>query len=150
MRRMNLRTARGFSLIEVLIAVLVLSIGLLGLAGMQAASLRFNHNAYMRSQATFLAHDVIERMRANRTQALAGAYAIGFGGAPTAGTVAGDDLTQWKARLAGELPQGDGSVAVSAAGIATVEVRWDDARGDVGGENPDGGGPLIFRVTAGL
>lgn len=150
MRRMNLGTARGFSLIEVLIAVLVLSVGLLGLAGMQAASLRFNHNAYMRSQATFLAHDVIERMRANRTQALAGAYAIGFGDAPTAGTVAGDDLAQWKARLTRELPQGDGAVAVDAAGIATVEVRWDDARGDEGAENPEGGALLNFRVTAGL
>lgn len=150
MRRMNLRAARGFSLIEVLIAVLILSIGLLGLAGMQVASLRFNHNAYMRSQATFLAHDVIERMRANRAQALTGAYAVAFGAAPSGGTVAGDDLVQWKARLANELPQGDGAVAVDAVGVATVEVRWDDARGDEGAENPANGALLVFRVTAGL
>lgn len=70
------RPARGFSLIEVLIALLVLAVGLLGLAFLQAAGLRFNNDSYMRSQATLLAYDLVDRMRANRKAAMAGAYCL--------------------------------------------------------------------------
>ncbi len=55
----------GFSLVEVLVALLVLSIGLLGLAALQTTSLQFNTGSYLRTQATFLAYDIIDRMRAN-------------------------------------------------------------------------------------
>lgn len=56
----------GVGLIEVLVSLLVLSIGLLGLAALQAQSLRFTTDAYLRSQATVLASDIIDRIRANR------------------------------------------------------------------------------------
>ena len=65
---------KGFTLLEVLVAVLVLAIGLLGLAGLQATSLRVNQSASMRSQATNLAYDMADRIRANRGAALAGSY----------------------------------------------------------------------------
>jgi type IV pilus assembly protein PilV len=55
----------GFSLIEVLVALLVLSIGLLGLAALQTTSLQYNTGSYFRTQSTFLAYDIIDRMRAN-------------------------------------------------------------------------------------
>lgn len=55
----------GFSLIEVLVTLVVLSIGLLGIAGMQASGLRNNHAAYTKTQATNLAMDMAERIRAN-------------------------------------------------------------------------------------
>jgi type IV pilus assembly protein PilV len=55
----------GFTLIEVLIAMVVLAVGLLGLAGLQVTSLRNNQSAYNRSQATQLAYDLADRMRAN-------------------------------------------------------------------------------------
>lgn len=57
---------RGFSLMEVLVAVMVLAIGLLGLAALQTQGIRFNQDAYTRSQATMLAFDIMDRMRANR------------------------------------------------------------------------------------
>lgn len=60
------RSAQGFTLLEVLIAVVVLSVGLLGLARLQTAGLRQNHSAFMRSQATMLAYDIIDRMRTNK------------------------------------------------------------------------------------
>ena len=63
----------GFTLLEVLVALVILSIGLLGLAGLQAASLRYNHSSYLRSQATLIAYDIVDRMRANRQEALNGA-----------------------------------------------------------------------------
>src|SRR5690606_3260878 len=59
------RPQHGFSLIEVLVALLVLSVGLLGLAMLQIEGLKHNTDAYYRTQATVLAYDIIDRMRAN-------------------------------------------------------------------------------------
>jgi len=71
-------TARedGFTMVEVLVALLVLSVGLLGLAMLQATGLRYNNDSYMRSQATILAYDLIDRIRANKAAAVAGAYCL--------------------------------------------------------------------------
>ena len=60
-----LNRSHGFSMIEVLVTLLVLSIGLLGLAAMQVRSIKNTHSAYLRSQATYLAYDMLDRMRAN-------------------------------------------------------------------------------------
>ena len=137
----------GFSLLEVLIALLVTSVGLLGLAALQVVSLKQNHNAYLRSQATFLAHDMVERLRANRQQAFTGAYDVSFGDTGGSG-LAATDLTQWQASIDAMLPAGDGAVDVDgASGLATVSVRWDDARGDTGAENTPEGEDLVFVVT---
>lgn len=67
------RRQRGFSLMEVLVAMLVLAIGLLGLASLQAQSLKFNHDSYVRSQATILAYEMMDKMRADPS----GSYADG-------------------------------------------------------------------------
>lgn len=118
----------GLTLIEILVALVVLSIGLLGLANLQAVSLRANHNAYLRSQAVFLAYDMADRMRANQPPAKAGAYDVALGAAASGSTVSALDLIEWKAQLAELLPAGDGAVAV-APDIATIIVQWDDSRG---------------------
>src|SRR5664280_455779 len=75
----------GFTLLEVLIAMLVLAVGLLGLAGLQATSLRNNQSAYNRSQATQLAYDLADRMRNNAS--VSANYLTTFM-APTAATCA--------------------------------------------------------------
>ena len=64
----------GFTLIEVLIAVAILSFGMLGIAAMQITGVRANQGSYFRSQATYLAMDMAERMGANRPGARAGNY----------------------------------------------------------------------------
>ena len=117
------RRQRGFTMIEVLIAVLVLAIGLLGMAHMQASGMRSTHGAYLRTQATFLAGDILDSMRANVTPARAGSYDVAFGGAGTGGTVEGDDLIAWKAALAAALPAGDGQITTTGSDV-TVEVSW--------------------------
>ena len=120
---------KGFTLLEVLVAMLVLSIGLLGLAGLMASSLRNNHSAYYRTQATWLAYDVIDRMRTNRPNVAD--YIVGIGAGSPAGGLAGVDVTDWKAMVANSLPEGDGSVTFSPtnADEVTVVIQWNDARG---------------------
>lgn len=68
---------RGFSLIEVLVALLVLSVGLLGLALLQVQGMRYNSNSYQRTQATVLAYEIIDRIRTNSKNARTnGAYCL--------------------------------------------------------------------------
>jgi len=120
---------RGFTLIEILIAIIVLSLGLLGLAGLQATGLRNNTSSYLRSQATFLAYDIADRIRANRRDALNGAYDIDLKDNASGTSLAVLDVQEWKALLADRLPAGDGAVQSSQIGGKTVfviTVEWND------------------------
>lgn len=74
MKRKPRRLQVGFNLLEVLIATLVLSLGLLGLAGLQMTSLKTTQNAALKQDATFILYDLLERMRSNRQAVLAGSY----------------------------------------------------------------------------
>jgi type IV pilus assembly protein PilV len=132
----------GFTLVEVLIALLVMSIGLLGLGKLMLLSARANDSAYMRSQATALGYTILDAMRANRQAALAGDYnaltssPVCSAAAPcSSAEQAQYDLTQWTQSLATELPNGAGTVATVTAPdtvtgasnvTATVTVSWAD------------------------
>ena len=78
---MGSKAQRGVSLLEVLITVLVLSVGLLGLAALQATGTKFNHGAYLRTQATALAYEMSDRMRTN----IDGDFTTGLGDGFNAG-----------------------------------------------------------------
>ena len=118
--------SRGFSLMEVLVAVLVLAIGLLGLAALQARGVKFNHDAYARSQATYLAYDIIDLMRANRANAAAYVAAGDPGGAcnPTTSGPA-NDLACWYDALQAVLPGGDATIAQNGNQF-DVTIRWQE------------------------
>ncbi len=121
----------GFSLLEVLISVLILSIGLLGLAALHASSLKANHGAFHKSQATFLAYDMVDRLRSNRPQAINGSYnQLMTAGDKTGSTLAVNDVNDWLATINALLPSGDGSINCTAAGpgVCTVTVQWDISR----------------------
>jgi type IV pilus assembly protein PilV len=120
---------RGTTLIETLVALLVLSIGLLGVAGLQLTSLQNNRGAHLRSQAQVMSYDIADRMRANRDAALKGGYTIGFGATATGTGVAVIDLTNWKAALAIALPSGDGQVETIGTNMIRISVRWTDTLG---------------------
>ena len=72
----------GFSLVELLVAILVLAIGLVGLAALQIAGVRSNQIAYYRSIATQFAYDMADRMRANPVGVADGAYNMGHPAPP--------------------------------------------------------------------
>lgn len=135
--RSALRRHAGFSLLEVLVALVILSIGLLGLAALQAFSIKANQSANYRTQATALAYDLIDRMRANRNDVIAGRYFSSYGNAPgscpdaggsapTSGTAA-RDLYDWKCAIKMQLPLGEGAVRMPG-GSVVVAIRWTDAR----------------------
>ncbi len=119
------RRSRGFSLVEALVALLVLSIGLLGIAGLQLTGMRNNQAAYLRSQAVVLADDILERMRANRGTLAAYAVALGDDPPATPGTMAETDLRAWLLTLGALLPGGDGAITVDGANNrVTVTTQW--------------------------
>ena len=112
------KSSEGFSMVEVLVSLLILSIGLLGLASLQASGLRYSGNSALRTQALILTQDMIERIRAN----------------PTANVT---DLTAWRAIIASQLPDGTGSITITVdsptVGIsnAVVTISWNER--EVGG-----------------
>ena len=120
----------GFTLLEVMIALLILSIGLLGIAALQANSLKVNHGAYQRSQAIFLAYDMMDRLRANRTAALAGQCDIALGATLGGTDMCDTDVTDWQNNFVGALlPSGQGLIDCSTtANICVVTVQWDEGR----------------------
>lgn len=129
---------RGATLIEVLIAVLILAIGLLGVAGLQITSIQSNHSAYYRTQATVLAEDLADRMRANRTAALGTAYVVNFPTSSSSNSVSGTqaqkDLAEWLNSLASTLPEGTGKVERDDT-LIIISVRWNDNRGRIKASN---------------
>ena len=144
-RKNDLIHNAGFTLLEVLIAVFVLATGLLGLAGLQAATLSNNQSAYNRSQATRLAYDMAERIRSNFVvaknlqnstyitinpdAATAQTDCAAVSTTCTASDMAQNDLFLWYQDLTNTLPSGTGSIAVNAATrVFTITINWDDNR----------------------
>jgi len=141
----------GFTLIEVMVATVVLAIGILGLAGLQAASLSSNQSAFMRTQASALAYDLADRMRSNVAGGSSGFYAAGVasyaaGCSTTAGCtplqMAQNDLAEWNTAISTYLPLGQGLVCTDSTpndgastanaqcdGVGTlrsIKIWWDD------------------------
>lgn len=127
----------GSSLVEVLVTMVIVSLGLLGQAGLMAQSSKSNNAAFMRSQATLLAYDILERLRLNRALAVAlkfnanyadiGPYATGADPSdsiPTGPAIELVELRDWKTNIEQALSSGDGQVSVDGAGNVTINIRW--------------------------
>ena len=123
------RASRGTTMIEVLVTIIVVSMGLLGYAGLLANSQKSNLTAYWHGQATILADDITESMRTNRAAALASNYNIAIGSSATGSTIPATEVATWKSNLSTSLPSGDGSISVVLGGKATITIRWTDNAG---------------------
>jgi type IV pilus assembly protein PilV len=144
---------------EVLVSVMVMSVGLLGLAGMHTLGMHGNHGAYLRTQATVLAYDILDRMRANPQQArdtdynIAALSAVNASDADDAESLTGTariDLAQWKSDLA-VLPSADAVIDcdVDDPGLCVVTVKWDDSHARIRriDEDADNENPLFVVST---
>ena len=128
-------SSAGFTLIEVMIAILVLGIGLLGFALLQTMSVRFAQSANQRTQATNLAYDLLDQMRSNRL--LAAQYQAASFGSGTTGTICdrgvgvvgiNTNAARWQCQVRAALGEGSSANVTYAAGIATVTLVWGDQR----------------------
>lgn len=128
---------RGFTLLEVMIAVFVLAIGLLGMAHLQITSLKHNQSAEFRTQSAMMAADMLDRMRANREAAQNGNYAIAIGDEPpsSTNTIADADIVEWLENLSFYLPNGTGQIAcgafnVNSEFVCDITVSWRETLND--------------------
>lgn len=139
---------KGFYLLEVLISMVVIAIGMLGVASMLMVSHKASSSSYLRQQAIQCAYNMIDKMRANRQIAINGGYNVSnlvSSGAPTppsapavncvtstctSSQIATYDVWYWLTSDVTQLPNGAGSITTAVNGgntIVTVIVQWSDA-----------------------
>ena len=132
------RRAAGFSLIEALVALVVLSVGLLGIAALYVTSVSTGRTASLRTQAVLLAADLADRIRANRSggrtydDALSAAGAINAsclqGGGGCTPQMANADKAEWLALVAARLPGATPTVtvAIGVVNLYTITLAWSE------------------------
>lgn len=146
------RKSHGFTLVEVMVSVLVLSMGLLGFASLQVYGMKNTHSAYLRTQATALAYEITDRMRANPSAITAGTYNLASptrkaectqtsGCNPT--ELAQNDIFEWGNTVSGNLPSGQGVVCLdstpkdgtplgsqcdSSGTVYVIKIWWQDVK----------------------
>ncbi|MCS7071722.1 MAG: type IV pilus modification protein PilV [Anaerolinea sp.] len=132
------RKQKGATLIEILVAVLILSFGLLGMAALQARAVKGNDSAGQRAQATMHAQYMLDVLRVDREQAKGGSYNTGatqicdpsaFGGS----TLADNTREQWLAGVKAAIGRPDDTttcvrITCNADYLCTVRIEWDDSR----------------------
>lgn len=129
------KTSAGFTLLEVMIAILVLAFGLLGFALLQTMSVRFTQSANYRTQATNLGYDLLDQMRSNRLTAVD--YAAASFPDTSTGSVCdqttgvlgvGANIQIWQCRVRRTLGEGSSANVTYNGGVATVTLTWNDQR----------------------
>ncbi|CEG58506.1 type IV pilus modification protein PilV [Legionella fallonii] len=142
---------KGMTLLEVLVTLVILAIGLLGLASMLMYSNKANNSSYAKQQAVQCAYDIFDRIRANYQSAINGSYNIsniGSNGLPatvstpstlcnvsacTPTQMATYDTWYWLTKDVAKLPNGSGSITSALSGatgntVITVTIQWDDSQ----------------------
>jgi type IV pilus assembly protein PilV len=126
----------GFSLVEVLIALVIMSVGMLGIAGLYVQSMQAGRTSMFRHNAVTLAGDVADRIRANPTAAVSYIVPVGADNSCVTGGVnctpaemAANDVLLWKDQAGETLPNGDVTIVFTAAAGATppsyqITVTW--------------------------
>jgi type IV pilus assembly protein PilV len=156
MRRSSAVRQRGVGLIEVLMAVLVLSIGVLGIAALQTRSLSTSTSASLRSMATINTYSILDVLRSDKVNAKAGAYSETVKGdnCPASGsTLASNQLHLWCEQLAGSLGAESttvGTIDCGTDGKCTITISFDDSRAGKQGLSDQTAGIETFTTTAEL
>jgi len=129
---------QGFTLIEVLVSLLIMTLGIVGVLKMQTQSLKSNQRAYFRTQADLLSRDMLARMQANKTEARKGTYTSTSKptSAPNCQTTECSamqlvqwDLYQWYEQIEKQLPAGSATVEkFDGDNRYLISIHWDDYR----------------------
>lgn len=142
-RRPLNKSQHGFSMLEILITLVIVATALFGTAGLQIYAMRMNKGGQFRTLAVFLASDIVERMEANKTVAIAGSYELPL--TSVSGTPATDcatspcneaalaawDLVEWGNAIVGLLPQANWQITRTQTGNPStyqVVINWTDRR----------------------
>ena len=135
----------GFSMVEILVTLVIISTALFGTAGLQVYSMMFSKSSQNRTQAAILSSDIVERMEANKLGSLAGAYAVATASSPSAAAtvcstascdstaLAKWDLDQWGNSIALFLPDPTWTVTYAPAGATAtyqILITWNDRSTD--------------------
>lgn len=154
---------RGTTLIEAMVAMVVLSVGLLGMAGLQANALRLNQTSLQRSQASILAYEIGDLMRADSQAAKAGDYNGSVAASSCSDADADDDedsgaapsfqesaLQRWSCNLSNGLgSSSSGEIEVDDEGVFEITVTWTEAEINLSADgdpiSDDAGGSLIVN-----
>jgi type IV pilus assembly protein PilV len=126
--------SRGMTLVEVLVALLVFSVGLVGMAALQARALRYSNSAEDTNRAALLANEIAAQMLMNQNVVLPSAR-----------------IAAWRARVADPtgsgLPNGDANVSVDGTGLATITIQWRSPNAASGAANAQSRYVTQFRVV---
>ena len=152
----NKRILGGFTLVEVLVSVLILTSGMLVISAVQTKSLSFNQAAYFNNAANVIGYDMLGRIRSNPVIAVNGAgYKAVLGSIPksypdncvkadcTPAQLASYDINQWKFIINERLPDGDGTISMVKTGkrrVYTITIFFDDSKGTLPGRS------VVIRV----
>jgi len=156
-RVISIRHQHGIGMIEVLIAVLVVSIGFLGMAALQAKALSTNNSAMARSMATIASYSILDAMRADLVNAKAGNYnttvtADSCSSTSASNALATTQLQAWCTELGkalGAVSSTTGKVDCTVVGDCTVTIQFDDSRAGKAGTTGDTGTQTVV-TEAGL
>ncbi|WP_422507352.1 type IV pilus modification protein PilV [Stenotrophomonas sp. GZD-301] len=137
------RAAGGFSMIEVLVTIIVLAFGLLGFALLQTMNVRFVQSSNYRTQATNLAYDLIDQMRANRFQSAwytgasfsSGTVTRAACTRPTGSVTISQNVARWQCQVVQALGEGASATVTNANGQVQVDIAWGDQRWDKANPN---------------
>jgi type IV pilus assembly protein PilV len=125
----------GVGLIEVLISVMVLGVGILGIAAMQATALRNSQGSLQRSQAAIQAYTIFDAMRANLPAATAGSYNQKICTAPGASNLVSNDLANWIKGVQAALGSSACGTINCSVTACSASISWDESRAKDGSAN---------------
>jgi len=129
----QLTSQKGMSLIEAMVALVVISVGLLGIAALQIVALQQNSSSQWHSQAVWFSYEMSDRITANKSVFndydgidTSGTYAQDCQAGPcTAAQMVTADAQDWKQRVE-TLPSGQGLIESSVNNELVIKVMWDD------------------------
>ena len=140
---------RGMTLIEILVAIVVLSIGLLGLAGLQLKGMQVNQGSIYRWQAAMLAEDIADRMRTDQASALNNQYQVTANvPAGTGSTQTQAVVTEWLQRVQ-TLPGGKADIGTATGpsnNQVQIKITWTDTRARAGVNQASGQDSFVLNT----